>query len=58
VPAPMTRRAGRHRVHLLLQAVQRDVLHKLLSELPAYAAGLAAARRVRWSLDVDPIDLY
>lgn len=58
VPAPMTRRAGRHRVHLLLQAVQRDVLHRLLGELPAYAAGLAAARRVRWSLDVDPIDLY
>jgi primosomal protein N' (replication factor Y) len=58
VPAPMTRRAGRHRVHLLLQAVQRDGLHALLNGLPAYAAGLAAARRVRWSLDVDPIDLY
>ena len=58
VPAPMTRRAGRHRVHLLLQAMQRDVLHALLSDLPAYAAGLTAARRVRWSLDVDPVDLY
>jgi primosomal protein N' (replication factor Y) len=58
VPAPMTRRAGRHRVHLLLQAVQRDVLHGLLRELPVHAASLDAARRVRWSLDVDPIDLY
>ena len=58
VPAPMTRRAGRHRVHLLLQAAQRDALHGLLNALPAHAAGLASAKRVRWSLDVDPIDLY
>jgi len=58
VPAPMARRAGRHRVHLLLQAAQRDALHSLLRALPPFAAGLPAAKRVRWSLDVDPIDLY
>jgi primosomal protein N' (replication factor Y) len=58
VPAPMTRRAGRHRVHLLLQADRRDALHALLDGLPAQAAALPEARRVRWSLDVDPIDLY
>ena len=58
VPAPMTRRAGRHRVHLLLQAVQRDVLHALLSDLPAHAAGLTAARRVRWSLEVDRVEVF
>ena len=28
VPAPMTRRAGRHRVHLLLQAEQRAAQDK------------------------------
>lgn len=58
VPAPMARRAGRHRVHLLVQAAQRDALHVLLNALPAFAAQLPAAKRVRWSLDVDPIDLY
>jgi primosomal protein N' (replication factor Y) len=58
VPAPMARRAGRHRVHLLLQAGQRESLHTLLRALPALAAELPEARRVRWSLDVDPIDLY
>ena len=58
VPAPMARRAGRHRAHLLLQAMRRDILHVLLDGLPAYAAGLPNVRRVRWSLDIDPIDLY
>ena len=58
VPAPMTRRAGRHRVHLLLQAMQREPLHRLLTELVDVADGLPQARRVRWSLDVDPVDLY
>jgi len=58
VPAPMARRAGRHRVHLLFQAERRDALHCLLRQLPAYAADMPAAKRVRWSLDVDPLDLY
>ena len=58
VPAPMARRAGRHRVHLLFQAVRRDALHRLLHQLPAHAAAMPAARRVRWSLDIDPLDLY
>jgi primosomal protein N' (replication factor Y) len=58
VPAPMTRRAGRHRVHLLFQAPQRDVLHALLRTLPALAGELPESKRVRWSLDVDPADLF
>ncbi|MCG6966588.1 MAG: primosomal protein N' [Chromatiaceae bacterium] len=58
VPAPMARRAGRHRAHLLLQSTQRDALHGVLNALPPFAADLPAARRVRWSLDVDPVDLY
>ena len=58
VPAPMARRAGRHRAHLLFQSTRRDMLHALLGGLPGYAAGLPNVRRVRWSLDIDPIDLY
>ena len=57
VPAPMARRAGRHRVHLLLQSTRREALHALLRRLPLVAADLPDARRVRWSLDIDPIDL-
>ena len=58
VPAPMVRRAGRHRAHLLMQARQRDALHMLLQALPEFVGALPRIRRVRWSLDVDPIDLY
>ena len=58
LPAPMPRRAGYVRSQLLLAAPARAVLHAALdAAVPAlYAA--PDARRVRWSLDVDPLDLY
>lgn len=58
LPAPMPRRAGFHRAQLLLSSAQRGPLHALLDRaLPALQAA-REARRVRWSLDVDPVDLY
>ncbi|MCD9032722.1 primosomal protein N' [Luteimonas sp. Y-2-2-4F] len=58
LPAPMPRRAGFHRAQLLLSGAQRGPLHALLDRaLPALQAS-REARRVRWSLDVDPVDLY
>lgn len=58
VPAPMARRAGRHRAHLLFQAAVRSKLHALLHHVTGCIADLPDAGRVRWSLDVDPLDLY
>lgn len=56
--ALMARRAGRARGQLLLSAPQRPALQAALGAwVPAWYA-LKSARRVRWSLDVDPIDLY
>jgi len=58
MPAPMPRRAGMHRAQLLLSSPTRPALHAALhAAVPAIHA-LAEARRVRWSLDVDPVDLY
>ncbi|WP_147674869.1 primosomal protein N', partial [Vulcaniibacterium tengchongense] len=58
LPAPMPRRAGFQRAQLLLSAPERRALHAALdAALPAIHA-LPEARRVRWSLDVDPVDLY
>ncbi|MFC5570309.1 primosomal protein N' [Lysobacter yangpyeongensis] len=58
LPAPMPRRAGYQRAQLLLSAPERRTLHAALdAALPAIHA-LPEARRVRWSLDVDPVDLY
>ncbi|WP_442682549.1 primosomal protein N' [Stenotrophomonas sp. JC08] len=58
MPAPMPRRAGFQRTQLLLSAGQRRPLHGLLDALMAQVYALPQARRVRWSLDVDPLDLY
>ncbi len=58
LPAPMPRRAGFHRAQLLLTAAQRGALHALLDRAVPDIHALPMARRVRWSLDVDPVDLY
>jgi primosomal protein N' (replication factor Y) len=58
LPAPMPRRAGYQRAQLLLSSPERRALHAALdAALPAIHA-LPEARKVRWSLDVDPVDLY
>ncbi len=58
VSAPMERKAGRYRAQLLLQSVDRGSLHKLLAELRATLESSTQSRRVRWSIDVDPIELF
>ncbi|MEO8366123.1 MAG: primosomal protein N' [Pseudoxanthomonas sp.] len=58
LPAPMSRRAGMHRMQLLLSASSRRALHLLLDGALPAIYDLPEARKVRWSLDVDPLDLY
>jgi primosomal protein N' (replication factor Y) len=58
VPAPMERRAGRYRAQLLLQANARAPLHRLLTPWSQALEQLPGGRAVRWSLDIDPIDLF
>ena len=58
MPAPMPRRAGYQRTQLLLSCAQRAPLHRVLDALVPAIHALPEARRVRWSLDVDPADLY
>ncbi len=58
VPAPMERRAGRYRFQLLVQAASREALHPFLDGWLPEVGALREGRRVRWSLDVDPQDMY
>jgi primosomal protein N' (replication factor Y) len=58
VAAPMARRAGLYRYQLLFQSVKRPELHALLDVLMPELEKLKQAKKVRWSLDVDPVDLY
>jgi len=57
-PAPMERRAGRYRAQLLTQAARRQDLHGFLDRWIARLWEHATDRQVRWSLDVDPMELY
>jgi len=58
VPAPMERRAGRYRAQLLVQASARKPLHGFLDQWLAQIWDSKEAKRVRWSIDVDPLDMY
>ncbi len=58
VSAPMVRRAGLYRYQLLFQNNQRKELQHFLDELVPKLAVLKQAKKVHWTLDVDPVDLY
>ena len=57
-PAPMERRAGRYRAQLLIQANDRQSLQQFLSHWLPQLENLKSGRKVRWSVDVDPQDMY
>ncbi|WP_019864483.1 primosomal protein N' [Methylovulum miyakonense] len=56
--APMAKRAGLYRYQLLLQSQHRQALHRLLDKLVPQMEAMKGKQKVRWSLDVDPVDLY
>ena len=58
LPAPMPRRAGYQRVQLIVSSADRRRLHMALDASMSDIYALPDARKVRWSLDVDPVDLY
>jgi primosomal protein N' (replication factor Y) len=58
LPAPLPRRAGFQRMQLLLSSSNRKTLHAALDAAVPQMYELPEARKVRWSLDVDPVDLY
>jgi primosomal protein N' (replication factor Y) len=57
VAAAMARRAGRHYAQLLVESPERGALHRFLDEWLPQVAALPQRRRVRYALDVDPIDI-
>ena len=57
VPSPMERRAGRYRAQLLVDATSRRVLQRFLPGWIEELESLPSARKVRWSVDVDPQEM-
>jgi primosomal protein N' (replication factor Y) (superfamily II helicase) len=58
VPAAMSKRAGRYHAQLLVESPERTSLHRFLDDWLTKIEPLPSARRVRWALDVDPIELF
>lgn len=57
-PAPMERRIGYYRAQLLFQSHQRGRLQRFMQQLVSEIGSHSLSRTVRWSMDVDPMDMY
>ncbi|MGH1462259.1 MAG: primosomal protein N' [Neptuniibacter sp.] len=57
-PSSMEKRAGMHRAQLMIYGKNRKSLHQLLANLCWYLEQNKEARKVRWSIDVDPADTF
>jgi primosomal protein N' (replication factor Y) len=58
IPAPMQRKAGFYHMQLLIQASSRQALQKLLKTILPKLTNNKALQCARWTVDVDPIDLF
>ncbi len=56
VPALLAKRSGRYRWQLLLQHPSRALLQRLLKSSLPLVGTLPLARKVKWTLDVDPTE--
>lgn len=56
-PAPLARKAGYHRMQLLLKASSRKALALELAMLREVLGNSKLVSGLRWNIDVDPIDL-
>lgn len=58
IPAPMEKRQGFYRAQLLLQANTRQILQSQLQGIISAIEAMKISRRVRWSIDVDPLEMF
>lgn len=56
-PAAMERRARRYRAQLLLESGTRSALQAFLDRWLPRVEAISSPRRLRWSMDVDPIEV-
>jgi primosomal protein N' (replication factor Y) len=53
----MERKDGRYRAQLLFRCAERSPLHRLIERTLLAVRNSPAARRARWSIDVDPLEV-
>lgn len=57
LPAPMEKKAGKYRFVLLVQSAKRGVIQSILQRLLPQVEKLKSSQKVRWSIDIDPMDM-
>lgn len=57
IPAPIEKRAGKLRMQLLLMSDNRSALRRAMHSCCPAVEKLPDAKKVRWSLDIDPQDM-
>lgn len=57
IKAPLERKAGKYRWQLQLFSPDRKALHQLLELLLGHISQSPLSRKLKWQLDVDPLDL-
>ncbi len=57
IPAAMEKRGGKYRFHLIVQSKSRKQLHQAIHRMLLHIPTNEWNTKVRWSVDVDPIDL-
>jgi primosomal protein N' (replication factor Y) len=57
-PASMAKRADRYHAQLLIESADRSALQAFLGSWVPLVEALPESRRVRFALDVDPLDVY
>lgn len=58
VISPMEKLAGKYRAQLMVRGTRRMALHQLLSGWVDIIESDPKSKRARWSLDVDPMDMF
>ncbi len=58
IPALMEKKAGKYRQMLILTSRHRQIMHHELEKIISLVERSNLARKVRWSIDVDPVDLF
>ncbi len=57
IPAPMEKRQGRYRWHLLVQGKSRSRLHQLVGIMVSYLESHRLPRQLKWTVDIDPQEM-
>nr|MDT0252896.1 primosomal protein N' [Endozoicomonas sp.] len=57
IPAPMEKRQGRYRWHLLIHGKNRNHLHSVVSKIVSYLESHRLPRQLKWTVDIDPQEM-